>query len=62
MPIGEPMISVECDKCGEASDPMGLTMLAGGGWDDRNVRPRLKREGWLVEGNSTICPECQEPR
>lgn len=58
MGIGEPHIEVECDKCNEVSDPMGLTMLAGGGWDDRNIKPRITREGWRIEGNETICPEC----
>lgn len=58
MTICEPYINVECDKCGEVTDGMELVMLARGGWDDRNIRPRLKRMGWTVEGEETTCPEC----
>lgn len=58
MPICEPYIHVECDKCGEVTDGFDLTPLAGGGWDDRNVKPKLKRWGWRVTGNETICTEC----
>lgn len=63
MPICEPYIHVECDKCGEVSDGMDLTMLAGGGWDARNIKRRLERNGWRVtggkaHGEETICPEC----
>jgi hypothetical protein len=60
MPIGEPFIQVECDKCEYVSDPYSLTMLAGGGWDARNLPRKLEREGWKVEGNVTTCPECVE--
>lgn len=59
MPIGEPHIEVECDRCEEVSDPMDLTMLAGArSWDMRNIVPRLKREGWYINGEETVCPEC----
>ncbi|HZO51358.1 MAG TPA: hypothetical protein VFB63_01510 [Bryobacteraceae bacterium] len=60
MPIGEAVIHVECDKCGEVTDPMDLTSLAGGGWDARNIKPRLKKDGWVINGEETICPDCQE--
>lgn len=60
MPINEPRITVTCDTCGVDVD-FDLTMLAGGGWDDRNVRPKLVRWKWKVDGETTICPECQEP-
>jgi hypothetical protein len=56
--IGEALIHAECDKCGYVTDPMNLTSLAGGGWDARNIPAKLKREGWKVEGDTTICPEC----
>ena len=56
--ICEPRISVICDQCDEEYDDYGLTGLAGGGWDDRNIEPTLKREGWLVEDGRHICPEC----
>ena len=58
MPIWEPRIQVECDRCEEVTDPMDLTLLARGSWDDRNIKPRLKREGWYINGEETVCPEC----
>lgn len=58
MPIGEPMVVVECDNCGQATDPIDITLLAGGVWDTRNVPSRLKRWGWTIEGEKTICEEC----
>lgn len=61
MPIGEAIVHVECDKCGEVTDAMDLTPLAGGGWDARNIPKRLKREGWHIEADGkTMCPECVE--
>jgi hypothetical protein len=60
MPIGEAVIHVECDKCGEVTDPMDLCSLAGGGWDARYIKERIKKDGWLVDGHTTICPECRD--
>lgn len=60
MAIGEPIIHVECDKCGYVSDPYDLTMLAGGGWDARNLPRKLARDGWKVNGEEAICAECSE--
>jgi hypothetical protein len=62
MGIGQAYVNVECDKCGELSDGMELTSLAGGGWDARNIANKLKRDGWTVRDfGDTICPECSEP-
>lgn len=58
MPICEPTIKVECDKCGDAED-YDLTMLAGGGWDDRNLRRNMERHKWKIDGDMTICEACQ---
>jgi hypothetical protein len=60
MPIGEAHIHVECDKCGEVTDAMDLTMLAGGGWDARNIPAKLRRWGWRTSGDATICSACVE--
>lgn len=62
MGYGHGVIYVECDKCEFVSDAIDLTLLAGGGWDARNVRRTLQRDGWIVEGNGdeTFCPECAE--
>jgi hypothetical protein len=63
MGIGTAVVHVECDKCGEVTDPMELTSLAGGGWDARNIADKLKRQGWTVRGfGDTICPECSEQK
>jgi len=53
-------ITVTCDVCGESNEEVDLTALAGGGWDDRNVKRWLERYGWLVDGDRDICPDCQE--
>lgn len=60
MPIGEAHIHVECDKCGEVSDPYELTMLAGQpvGWDTRDLPRKLERDGWKISGEETICSAC----
>ncbi len=54
----EPMIFVECDKCGDSWE-FGLTPLAGGGWDDRNMSRALEKEGWLVSEENEFCEECR---
>lgn len=58
MPICEPYITAECDKCGEPTEDMEMTRLANGGWDARNIKLWLRRDGWLVDGDTTTCPEC----
>ncbi len=60
MTLSDPFIMGICDKCDEASDGIHLTPLAGGCWDARNVAKQLKRWGWKVEGETTLCPECQD--
>lgn len=60
MGILSPYIHVECDRCEEVTDGMELTALAGGDWDARNIKPTLIRQGWKVDGDITICPECQK--
>lgn len=57
MGIQEPRIEVICDGCNEAQD-FELTKLAGDGWDARNLQRKLARYGWRVNGDITICPEC----
>lgn len=60
--INEPAyITASCDQCGVDTDPMELCSLAGGGWDARNVKDQLKRWGWVVVGERTICDECSRP-
>lgn len=57
MSIESPIIRVECDKCGEV-DEYGMTSLAGGGWDDRNLAAAMKRDGWVQRDGRDICSGC----
>lgn len=61
MAYQEPMMIVECDKCGY-SDSFDLTPLAGGGWDARNVNDRLDDYGWVGswDDEELICDECSK--
>lgn len=60
MPIGDPCIPVECDKCGEV-EHFSMTSLARESWDNRNLPAKMKRARWFVDGEITICPECNDP-
>lgn len=57
--IGEPKVEITCDKCGHNEDYY-LTPLARNSYDMRDLESELKRNLWLVEGESTICEACQE--
>ncbi len=59
MPIGDPHIQVECDKCGEVEE-FGMTSLAQRSWDNRDLAAKMKHAHWRVDGDETICPECVE--
>jgi hypothetical protein len=61
MAINDPIITVSCDaeNC-RSTEEFDLTSLARGGWDQRNVIPQLKKRGWTVDGDRTICPDCSE--
>ena len=62
--ISDAYVRVECDRmltgdC-DYSEEVELTALAvRESYDMRNVRPKLAREGWFVDGVFTICPECR---
>ena len=56
--INDPWITATCDKCGGESEQMDLCSLAGGGWDERNIKRTLEREGWKVDGNNAYCEDC----
>jgi hypothetical protein len=57
---GEPLMTVSCDRCETYEDEYGLTSLARGGWDDRNVQRQMERNGWKTIDGEDICPDCQE--
>ena len=57
--IGEPVITVTCDRCGD-EESFELTAVAGGGWDDRNLLTRMEKGGWRARGLEDICPSCVE--
>ena len=58
----DPHIIVTCDECGSYEDELGLTPLARGGYDERNVDNSLETLGWKLENGRDICPECIEER
>ena len=58
--IGDAFVIVECDRCMEETDPIGLCALASGGWDERNVKSELLEWGWRVTGTETVCENCVE--
>lgn len=60
MALDDPTICAVCDRCDFISDPMTMTSLAGGGWDARNVPKKLKHEGWRIDGDTFVCPDCVE--
>lgn len=51
----EPKMIVYCDNCGEEIE-LGLT-TTGRGYDERSIDSDLKREGWILDGESTFCCE-----
>lgn len=53
-------IRVVCDQC-EVEMEVELTALAGGGWDERNVKGQLRRDGWTTDGDTELCDECSPP-
>jgi hypothetical protein len=56
----DPIITITCDRCQIYEDEVGMTPLAGGGYDERNIDGELRRGGWKKEGDSDICPDCVE--
>jgi hypothetical protein len=59
MSISDAYVRVTCDKCDYDETEVELTALAmRESYDMRNVRKQLTRDGWKVDGDSTICPEC----
>lgn len=61
--IQDAFIYVDCDNCGEV-EHLGLTPLAGGGWDERDVVSELERMGWILphgkDGDTFCQEECAE--
>lgn len=54
----DPTITIICDNC-QTEIEMGLTAIARGGWDDRDINKSLEREGWPVFGSeSHYCLDC----
>lgn len=58
MPVSDGYVDVECDRCGYVCEHIEMIPLAGGGYDTRNVKGRLTRDGWRVLGTETVCEEC----
>lgn len=59
--IGEPVVIITCDDCGENWMEKNLTATARG-WDDRDLADEIEASGWKVDPgniNVHICPDCQ---
>ena len=59
--INDPTITASCDGCGDEEE-MELTPLAGGSWDDRNVKRTLEKRGWVFDGDKCYCEDCAKRR
>ncbi len=55
----DPTLDIVCDKCGTV-ETVGLTALAGGGYDERNVTKDLERLGWVYKDVQDFCDMCAE--
>ena len=56
----DPNILVTCDICENLDTEVGLTPLPRGAYDERYVDNALKAQGWALEDNNDICPNCQD--
>lgn len=59
MAMSDPLILIECDKCG-LKDECDLTSMAGRNlWSDAGVRSGFEADGWLfTDDGATICEDC----
>lgn len=57
----EPKLFFMCNGC-EQDFEFDLTALAGGGWDARGVPAQMASDGWEVDGDRHICPDCAHDR
>ena len=56
--ILDPRVEVECDECGHF-ESFGLTPLARGAWDDRDLEKQIERLGWKsIGGDEYLCYDC----
>lgn len=60
MGIGSPFLIVECDCCGAQVEEDLIALAPRDSWSDRHVKKSIERQGWKIDGNKTICPDCQE--
>lgn len=63
----DPTITVTCDWCLKAGShgymsaaniQVGMTPLARGSYDERNLEAAIVRERWAVQGGEDICEDC----
>ena len=56
----DPLVVVTCETCGE-EDKFELTALAGACYDERGIKSRLRRAGWIEisESEHYCSPECE---
>ena len=59
--ISDAYVRVECDDC-SCEDEVELTATVRG-WDDRNVKSWLERNGWVILGEYRhVCEDCHRMR
>ena len=58
----DPKIYVTCDICEDTITEVGLTSLAQGAYDERNVDKVLISNGWTLDNETEqdICPDCAD--
>jgi len=64
MSLATPQVEVMCNgpDC-EVSEFVALRWRGGqvgGGYSEENVTDEMRHQGWLVDGATHICPDCQE--
>lgn len=55
MSLNIPMISAECNKCGEISDEMEMLPMS---TFFTRIKRELENQSWTVNGDETICGDC----
>jgi len=58
--LSDPVVTMTCDgflTC-RYEEEFGLTAIARGGYDDRDLRAESERAGWVWQQGKHICADC----